>query len=209
MAKDKKEKKAKKEKDKSGFKTGLPIFDSLSLKHQEFVQALIDCKGNQYKAYMTVYPNVSNATARTNAWRLLANADIKAALRERHKAYWEEKDEVISKSETYRMINYVGRATIADVVDLGNGSLEVKDFKDIPPEALEAIQSIEKIVTETKFGTNERLIVKMHSKIAALELRAKMLGILDPTTEDKPKEIVIKKAIRPDRPQEKKEEGKG
>ena len=46
-------------------------------KHELFAQALIKHKGHQTNAYLEAYPGVKEASARTNASRLLANVSVR------------------------------------------------------------------------------------------------------------------------------------
>jgi phage terminase small subunit len=45
--------------------------------HEMFAQALIKHKGHQTNAYLEAYPGVKEASARTNASRLLANVSVR------------------------------------------------------------------------------------------------------------------------------------
>lgn len=158
---------------------GKSAFDSLAPKHQLFVKQYIICNGKGGPAYRQVYPVKDMNTAYVNANRLLRNAKIKQAIDDEYKKIFKDKDSEIEQSKTYKLLHSIGDADIDEVVDLENGTLKVKNMSEIPRSAIPAIQSIKRHKKETAYGTDETLEVKMHDKIKAIELRAKLQGMLE------------------------------
>jgi phage terminase small subunit len=175
-----------------------PAFEQLKAEHQHFVKEYVRNFGKAYKAYMVAYPKAKATTAATEANRLLNNPKILEAIEDEYKKIWKEKDTEIEKSKTYQMIHVLGNSDISDVVDLEGGTLTVKDLKEIPIEARQCIQSIEYIKKETQHGIDENIKVRLHPKIPALEMRAKIQKLID---KDQPQqlEITIVPAKRPEK----------
>jgi hypothetical protein len=167
-------------------------------RHRLFVKAYIAYGFHGINAYRHVYPKASYSTARVNSSDLLIKTDIRAMLEEEMKAFWKEKDSEMAKGETFKLIHAVGQSQLSDVVDIKNGTFEVKDEADMSPEALIALQSIEKIREDTKYGVRERVIVKMNPKLPALEMRAKIQGMLKDDQDNGTLNIIIHKAVRPE-----------
>jgi phage terminase small subunit len=175
-----------------------PAFEQLKAEHQHFVKQYVINFGKAYKAYMAAYPKAKATTAAVEANRLLNNPKIKEAIEDEYKKIWKEKDSEIERSKTYQMIHVLGNSDIADVIDLEGGTLTVKNLNDIPPEARQSIQSIEYIKKETQNGTDENIKVRLHSKLQALEMRAKIQKLID---KDPPQqlEITIVPAKKPEK----------
>jgi phage terminase small subunit len=176
-------------------------FDSLAPKHQLFVKQYIICNGKGGPAYRQVYTVKDIFTASVNANRLLKNAKIKQAIDDEYKKIFKDKDSEIEQSKTYKLIHSISNTNIADVINLESGTLEVKDISEIPVEAQEAIESIQSREKMGKYGPEKVLIVKMHDKIKAIELRAKLQGMLQDKME-LTGEIVVSPAKRPDKKSE-------
>jgi hypothetical protein len=174
------------------------VFSKLSPIHQLFVRAYIDNGGKATRAYLSVYPNVSRyETAAISATRLMKKSDIKQAITDIYKRIWAEKDSELEKSKTYKAIHSIGDSDISDVVDLEGGTLVVKDLSEIPAEARGAIQSIEYDEKQSKYGLSKNIKVKLHPKLQALELRAKIQKMITDKVEIEG-DIIIKPARRPD-----------
>jgi secreted Zn-dependent insulinase-like peptidase len=182
----------------------LTAFDKLTDKHKLFVKAYIQNFAVGYKAYMQIYPKVTYESARALSTVLLANINVKNAIAEEYSRIWADKDTEVEKSKTYAMIHNIGESDISDIVDMENGTLTVKDLKDIPAEARQWIQSIEYAKKETQNGTDENIKVRLHPKLPALEMRAKIQKLID---KEPPQqlEITIIPAKRPDKKEESEE----
>ena len=153
---------------------------------------------NGTQAYIKVYPQTKKDTAAVSASRLLKKVKVIELINAEYEKLFKEKDSQIEKSKTYKMIHAIGDSDISDVVDLENGTLQVKDISEIPVKARQAIQALKFHRRETKDGADETIEVKMHPKLQALELRAKLQGMLQEKVE-MTGEIIVKPAVRPDK----------
>jgi len=201
----KKNKKINKKKDKIG-KDLIPQSEALlklSPLHQLFVKKYIELYGKQTRAYMATFSSKNYKSASVSATNLMKKQSIKDAIEAEYKRIWGEKDLETEKSKTYLMIHAIGESNIADVVDLEKGSLKIKDLSKIPFDTQQAIQAIEFDEKETQFGVNKSIKVKMHPKLQALELRAKIQKMISDKMEFEG-EIIVRPAKRPDEyPEEK------
>jgi hypothetical protein len=158
---------------------------------------------NGTRAYLETYPGVSQAAAEANSSRLLRNDKVRTAINEELSKIWVDKDGDTARSNTYAMIRAVAMSNIFDVLNIEDGKITVKSLDEIPEFVKHAVMSMDCIERVTEHGVERRISVRMHPKIAALELCAKIQGMFN-SNEPKPVEIVIKKAIRPDRKPERK-----
>lgn len=172
-------------------------FNKLSESHKLFVVSYVENCFNGTQAYIRAYPKVKEVTARVNASRLLTNANVKIAVEELLKQTYAGIQSDTEKSKTYKLIHALGNVNIRDVVDWENKTLYVKDLKDIPDEVLFAIQSVEAVEKETKFGTDKQIKVTFVSKIKALELRSRIQKLVDPKDDVQQVEITIIPAKKP------------
>jgi len=174
-----------------------PAFPQLNPKHQEFVKQYILHYGKLNDSYRAVYTTVTKTSvASANAGRLLRMKKIRDALDQEYAKIWKDRDKEIEQSKTYKMIHAIGNSDISEVVEMENGTLQVKALSEIPVEARQAIMGIKYKRVETKDGMNETIDVKMHPKVKALELRAKIQNMIVEKAEVTG-DIIIKKAIRP------------
>ncbi len=172
-------------------------FSKLSDKHKLFVKNYVANFGVAYKAYMMTYPNAKYDTARTKGPQLVAKVGIKKAIEEEYKEVYAEIQTETEKAKTYQLIKSIGDTNITDIVDLENRELIVKDLSEIPLEAHHAIESIERIERETKYGVDVQLKVKLVSKTKVLEMRAKIQKLIDPKDDATNIEIIVTPAERP------------
>ena len=172
-----------------------PDFNILTPAQKLFVKEFIMACGNATAAYRRAYPQATYSSARSLSSRLLRNVDVINAITAEYSKIWKGIDTEIEKCKTYLMIHSIGDSDISDVVDLENGTLEVKSLSEIPSKARQAIQSIRFHERETKSGVDRVLEVKMHPKLQALELRAKLQGMLD-SKRDFTGELTVIPAVR-------------
>lgn len=140
----------------------------LSPAQRTFVDHLLaDPQMNQTNAYQKAYPKATRETARRSASRLMANDDIRQAIRElqdlRNRRLWLDQDKVLAE-----LMN-IAFADMGLFVSLEKGKLSIKDFKNLPPGATRAISEISKKKGELK--------LKLYDKRAALELLGKHLDM--------------------------------
>lgn len=166
-------------------------------KYRFFAKEYVANFSNGKIAYQIISPNVSDNVAMSSASRLLRNVKVQQFINEEYARIWKDKDTEIEKSKTYKMIHALGESEISEVVDLETGTLKVKNFSEIPLKARQAIQSIKFKTRTTQYGEDSELEVKMHSKQAALDLRAKIQGMIQDKV-DISGEIVITPAEKPE-----------
>jgi phage terminase small subunit len=169
----------------------------LSDKHKLFVKNYIANFAVAYKAYMATYPNASYNTARTKGPELVAKDVVKKAIEEEYQETYAAIQTETEKSKTYQLIHSIGSSDISDVVDLEEGTLRVKNLSEIPIEALPSIQSIEMDEKQSESGFSKNLKIKLHPKLKALEMRARIQKLIDTKDDMSQVDIVIKPAVRP------------
>ena len=170
-------------------------------RYRLFAKEYVARFGNAKRAYMAVYPNSKENSAEANGIRLISNDKVKQFIKEEYEKIFKEKDTEIEKSKTYRMIHCLGDSDISEVVDMEGGTLEVKSLSEIPEHARQAIQAVKYREKETKDGMERVIEVKMHPKLQALELRAKIQGMFQDKMELSG-DIVVKPAERPEKKKE-------
>lgn len=146
----------------------------LSPKHEAFCWEYIATCGNGTMAYLRVYPGVKENTARANASRLLANADIKARieeiLQERRSRHAILQDKVI---EYHRSVMMLDRF---DLLDPHTGS--VKRPEDLPPAVREVIE-----VEQVSAKDGVRTLLKIPTRHSSAQELARVLGMNKETME--------------------------
>lgn len=161
----------------------------LSLLAQAFVAEFIISE-NATRSYREAFKEIRGhdctyGTARMEGSRLLASPCIKAEIRAAQVDLRKR-----NRVKTQRVINQLAKtafASIADVVDMTDrDNPRVKDRKEIPAEAMAAVQEI----SRTQFGVK----IKMKDSIAALDKLARILGIYK---EPEPLEILIARLLGP------------
>jgi phage terminase small subunit len=176
-------------------------FDTLqNEKHKLFVSHYVgDCLFNATKAYLQVYPYVKYNSASVKGCELLRNVKVKAAVDEICAERFKQIQTEAEKSKTYEMIKNLSDCTIDQVVDLENGTLTVKDFSEIPKEALHLIESIQmdERQSDSSSSSSRVLKVKLINKLSALKLRSEIQGLSKPENETQKLEIIITPAERP------------
>ncbi len=162
-----------------------------------FIRAFLENGGNATRAYMVAFPNATYNTARTESSKLLAKPNIIEKLQSEYELLWKQKDLDFEKSKVYKSVQLLGKSNIADIVNIEDGTLTVRDMDEIPPEALETIQSIKFTKKLNKMGgIDENLEVKMHPKLQALELLCRIQKMINDKLEGD-FEIIVKPAVRP------------
>ena len=110
---------------------------TLTAKQQAFIdEYLIDLNGTQ--AYLRAFPGVKETTARANAARLLANADIQDAIAEK-RAKTAEKLEITREMA----IQQLGRLSFSDPRKLYDAYGRIKPIHELDDDTAAAVQSIE------------------------------------------------------------------
>ena len=145
----------------------------LSKKHQKFINEYLK-RWNGTRAYMAVYPNASEETARANASDLLSKTNISLVIAERIK------ESQMSADEAMEILAAHARGDIGNFSD-GLGTLSLQDAKDAGISRL--IKKI-KQRTITKIGKGDKdddteihdLEFELYDAQAAAEKILKMHG---------------------------------
>jgi phage terminase small subunit len=122
-------------------------------------------------------------TARTCAAQLLAKPNIQKAIQAALKK--REKRTEITQDRVLRELAIVGFSDLKNYIEINNdtGAIRAKGFGEMPEGASRALESIreDRMVREDAEGKdsiiNEKVTFKMHSKLNALELIGKHLGM--------------------------------
>ena len=126
--------------------TGREVFDSLKKQHQEFVVNLRVLGMNQVQAYMKAYPDAKYDTARANSSKLLANANIQAAMQ----WFVDDAAAALGLSEAY----VLGRLKLLAEANLHSLKDESGNLKPMSELTEDELYPIEKL--EEKYATVER-----------------------------------------------------
>ena len=169
------------------------LIDKLTSKQQEFFWKYIEVHRNATKAYKILHPNATNNTCMTNSSKILRNAQFKAALQEYLDEIWKQKESKIS--DLFDKLLIMAGADIDDYLD-EEGNIDIAKFKEI---GTYPIVQYEKTTKTTKNGDiDEKPVIKIESRMAAINLLSKMLGMVKGDDETKTIEIVIKPAEEKD-----------
>ena len=130
---------------------------------------------NGTRAYSKAYPGVTDDTARANASRLLANANIKA--------YCKELQDNLSETSgisRLKVIREHEKLAFSSIAHLHDSWITRKEFEDLTDDQKSCIASIEtqikRIVNDFEAFDIEFIKVKLYDKQKALDSITKMLG---------------------------------
>lgn len=132
----------------------------------------------------------SNKCARNAGARLMANANIQAAIRELMEKRQERLE--ITADKWLRELAIIGFSDIANYIDIDQdtGSIRAKSFDEMPKETSRALETIkeDRMIREDSKGEdsiiNSKVTFKMHGKLEALKMIGQHLGFLkDPKIE--------------------------
>jgi phage terminase small subunit len=146
----------------------------LTPKQRLFCEYYIELRCNGTQAYKKVFNPKSEATAMSNAYRLLKNKHVSAYVKKLQK-------EVIKKVEISReqiISEYVKLAfsNITDFIEFDDQKVKVKPSKELSPGKLSAISEVVKVA-----GKNGNYVkLKLHDKKAALDSLSKIFGYFAP-----------------------------
>ncbi|MGK7910212.1 MAG: terminase small subunit [Synechococcus sp.] len=132
-------------------------------------------------------------SAKVTAARLLANANVGAALSKEWAAIRERNkvsiDSIISE------LTAIAFSRITDVVSWDNNGIVVKSSSELSQESAIAVQRVTMRETETADGTVRVVEVKLHDKLAALEKLCRHRGFYKTQPEQVPLKIQIVEAV--------------
>jgi len=143
--------------------------------HRRFVyEYLKDLNGSA--AWIRSGHDVPESTARNNAARVLAKANIKALVRQ----HLEDRAAVVDLTVDKILREYMrlGLSDLTDVAQWVDGELVVKNSADLTPDVTAAISEISQTTITRGGGVVSNVIkVKLHSKSQALDSLAKHLQL--------------------------------
>lgn len=154
---------------------------SLSNQQKLFCQKYLELGMNGTQAYMTVYKNVKKeATARTNASRLLTNANIQEYIKELQEKV--EEKAVVTIEDIVKELTAIAFADRTKISKMNKKKMKLEsgteiDYEDVEFELTENLdEDTKKVISgykKGKFG----LSVETYDKLKALELLGKYLGM--------------------------------
>jgi phage terminase small subunit len=148
----------------------------LTMQQEAFCQALPGCQWVATAAYLKAYPKASERSARTNAGRLLANADIQARIAE---IQAEQRTRLEATAD--RVIEELARIAFADIRACYRPDGTLKPIHEWDDATAAAIAALETVETAGKDGAPALVTFKVtrQRKDKALELLCRHLGLLN------------------------------
>jgi len=142
----------------------------LTERQQSFVQEyLIDLNGEA--AYARAGYKARGASARTNAWRLLTNADIQAAIREAQQARIARVN--VRADDVLRELMKVAYSDMRRFSTWGPDGVALKPSGDLDSDSAACVAEVSQTTSESGGSIKFRL----HSKVQALELLGRHLAL--------------------------------
>lgn len=173
-------------------KLGLSDFDYL------FCEEYLDCL-NGTQAVLNLRPELTYASARMTASRLLTNDNIKAYLRKRMN------EDIMPKEEVLKRLKAQAEANLFDFVKIDDDGLTYFNFKD--PEAKKHFYLIRKIRHRKKETFNEKsgesteenwVEVELHDAQKALELLGKYHALWTEKIDSTERKLIVVRIQRED-----------
>lgn len=168
---EKKEKSTAKKVNGAGKKVAGIKVRKLSAKQRRFISEYVTDYNGCLAAYRAGY---SKRSASTTARRLLAVPEIVEGIQARQQERAERT--LVTQDAVIRELAAVGFASLKDVCTWDDGHLVLINSQDLSDAQAASIAEITETVT-TRGGT---VRVKQHSKLKALEMLAKHVGLYDP-----------------------------
>lgn len=144
-------------------------------KHKEFCKEyVLDWNGS--RAYKVVYKNVTDATARVNASKLLTKANIKEYIEEIQK----DLGKLCGVSAALN-IQELKKIAFSNFGNLREGWLTLKDFNELSDDDKACISEVTHVSRSTPDGEAlDTVKIKLYPKLDAIEKINKMLGFNAP-----------------------------
>jgi phage terminase small subunit len=117
----------------------------------------------------------SEKTAHVQGSRLLRNAQVDAYIRTRSDAISERLE--ISAERIRAELARIAFSDLTEVATWEKDSLELIKSADLSEDAARSLREVVATTSQTEHGTTNRLHVKQHDKMKALELLGKHLGM--------------------------------
>lgn len=154
---------------------------SLSNQQKLFCQKYVELGMNGTKAYLEVYKNVKKeATARTNASRLLTNANIQEYIQELQSKV--EEKAIVSIEDIVKELTAIAFADRTKISMMEKKTMELEsgkkiDYEDVVFALTDTLdENTKKVIAGYKKGKNG-ISVETYDKLKALELLGKYMGM--------------------------------
>lgn len=156
---------------------------------------------NASAAYLRAFPATGPGSARSSAARLLAKANIRAAVRAGERRLSRRNGDL--QDRAVREIERLAFSDIADVMVFDKGRVRLRPFADMTPDARRAIKAVRvrpPVVTHVGKGKGRKAVVTepvevvLHDKLAALDKLFRLLGLY----KDQPPLEALLAALPPD-----------
>jgi phage terminase small subunit len=147
-------------------------YENLTPRHQRFVEAfLADKEQNATAAYIAAGYKARGHAAETNAWRLLRNAEVQAALAERRAQLADTN--AVTPERVIAELALIGFSDLHAYVTWGPGGVTLRDSAQIDAAARRVVSEVSQTITQG--GGSIRF--KLHSKTDALDKLARHLDL--------------------------------
>lgn len=157
-------------------------FDSLNTRQKNFVLNYMESRVAT-TAYLDAYSGkakeIDYSTAGANAYKLLKNAQIKAAIQEKLNEIWNKKEDRVGA--IFDEIAALGFSDIKNVLDFTDGNLTVRDFDSIDTRAIKKIKirrvKEESFTNDSKSVKTDIIELELHDKKGSLSELADILKL--------------------------------
>lgn len=126
---------------------------------------------NGARAYKVAYPNAKDDTARSGAWHLVTNPNIKKAIELAQR----DLEKIVGVSKQ-RVLMEEMKIAFSSIAHLHNSWIERKDFDQLTDDEKACIQEIDTKVIQKGDETAVMVKIKLYDKQKSLEAIRRMLG---------------------------------
>lgn len=151
----------------------------LSDKQTAFAEAYV--RNGQNGTRAAIEAGYSEASAANQAHRMMRNDEVRKAIDAGLAARRDSAEMLRAKIEAELVA--IGMSDLRDIATWGDETLTLIASADISDEAAKALREVVATTTSTEHGTTNRLHVKQHDKLKALQLLAKMNGLVQDKVE--------------------------
>jgi phage terminase small subunit len=146
----------------------------LTPKQKRFCEEYLkDCNATQ--AYIRAGYKGSVGTAEVESFKLLRNPKVQACIQQSQAARSQRTQ--IDADRVLKEYARIAFANITDILSFDSGGVTVKDSKDLQPDITAALESLDCSTVESEAGARTSVKIRMHSKISALNMIAKLIGM--------------------------------
>lgn len=157
----------------------MPRNAELTPKQQAFAEAY--ARNGQNGTRAAIEAGYAEKGAHTEAYRLLRNADVRKLIDAELQARRDSAEMLRAKIEAELLA--IATADLRDVAEWAGDTLTLIDSTALTDDAARALREVVATTSQTEHGTTNRLHVKQHDKLKALQLLAKMNGLVQERVE--------------------------